>query len=162
MTADSTTAPPPGVDPTMPTITWIYEYLLDNEVAVDRELPDRVLKVTPNARKKAAISAAQPSDLSNATEVLSDETAQLLAAQLQASWGGRWQVMWEPWGRKFRAFPAYDMDVSTPVEGANLRELWRAVLDVDQALLFAVAEAVPAQPPRVVHIPLGFLQEVLG
>lgn len=98
----------------------------------------------------------------NATEVLSDETAQRLAAQLQESWGGRWQVMWEPWGRKFRAFPAYDMDVNTPVQGRSLRELWRAVLDVDQALLFAVAKAIPAHPPIVVHMPPGFLQEVFG
>ncbi|WP_327591356.1 hypothetical protein OHA25_60505 (plasmid) [Nonomuraea sp. NBC_00507] len=95
-------------------------------------------------------------------EVLSDETAQFLAAQLQASWGGRWQVMWEPWGRKFRAFPAYAMDVNTPVVGRSLRELWRNVLDVDQALLLALAEAVPAHPPTVVHIPPGFLQEVFG
>ncbi|WP_433435393.1 hypothetical protein [Nonomuraea sp. CA-141351] len=98
----------------------------------------------------------------NATEVVSDEAAQRLAAQLQESWGGRWQVMWEPWGRKFRAFPAYDMDVNTPVQGENLRELWRAVLDVDQALLFAVAEAIPAHPPTVVYMPPGFLQEVFG
>ncbi|MET8990793.1 hypothetical protein ABZW49_35535 [Nonomuraea wenchangensis] len=98
----------------------------------------------------------------NATEVLSDETAQRLAAQLQESWGGRWQVIWEPWGRKFRAFPAYNMDVNTPVQGQNLRELWRAVLDVDQALLFAVAEAIPARPPTVVYMPADFLQEVLG
>ncbi|WP_113704729.1 hypothetical protein [Nonomuraea lactucae] len=91
------------------------------------------------------------------TEVLSDEKAQFLAAQMQESWGGRWQVMWEPWGRKFRAFPAYDMDVNTPVEGANLRELWRAVLDVDQELLRAVAEAIPAHPPTVVYVPPGFL-----
>ncbi|QFY11520.1 hypothetical protein GBF35_37490 [Nonomuraea phyllanthi] len=98
----------------------------------------------------------------NATEVLSDKTAQLLAEQLQESWAGRWQVMWEPWGRKFRAFPAYDMEVNTPVEGANLRELWRAVLDVDQELLLTVAEAIPAHPPTVVHVPPGFLQEVFG
>ncbi|NUW30842.1 hypothetical protein HTZ77_05340 [Nonomuraea sp. SMC257] len=97
-----------------------------------------------------------------ATEAMSDETARLLAAQLQESWAGRWQVMWEPWGRKFRAFPAYDMDVTTPAEGATLRELWRAVLDVDQALLFAMAEAIPAHPPTVVYAPPDFVQEVLG
>ncbi|SEN83030.1 hypothetical protein [Nonomuraea pusilla] len=93
---------------------------------------------------------------------LSDEKARLLATQLQESWDCRWQVMWEPWGRKFRAFPAYDMDVHTPVEGATLRELWRAVLDVDQELLFAMAEAIPAHPPTVIHIPPGILQEVFG
>jgi hypothetical protein len=98
----------------------------------------------------------------NAAEVLSDEKAHLLAEQLQESWDGRWWVMWEPWGRKFRAFPAYDMDVHTPVEGASLRELWRAVLDVDQELLFAMAEAIPAHLPTVVYIPPGFLQEVFG
>ncbi|MEU6789896.1 hypothetical protein ABZ912_62875 [Nonomuraea angiospora] len=98
----------------------------------------------------------------DADDTLSNETAQRLAAQLQASWGGRWQVMWEPWGRKFRAFPAYDLDVNTPVEGASLRELWRAVLGVDQELLFAVAEVIPAYPPTVIHMHPGFLQEVFG
>ncbi|MEV4115971.1 hypothetical protein [Nonomuraea sp. NPDC049695] len=98
----------------------------------------------------------------NATEVLSDEAAHLLAAQLQASWGGRWQVMWEPWGRVFRAFPAYAMEVNTPVVGRTLRELWRNVLNVDRELLFAMAEAIPAHQPTVVCIPPGFLQEVFG
>ncbi|MEV6033547.1 hypothetical protein AB0L65_20500 [Nonomuraea sp. NPDC052116] len=98
----------------------------------------------------------------NADDTLSNETAQRLAAQLQASWGGRWQVMWEPWGRKFRAFPAYDLDVNTPVEGTSLRELWRAVLGVDQELLFAVAEVIPAHPPTVIHMHPGILQEVFG
>ncbi|GAA4945751.1 hypothetical protein HD597_006722 [Nonomuraea thailandensis] len=98
----------------------------------------------------------------NATEVLSDDKAQFLAAQLQESWGGRWQVMWEPWGRKFRAFPAYAMDVNTPVVGTNLRELWRNVLDIDQVLLNEVAAAIPAHPPVAVHVPPGFLQEVFG
>ncbi|MEQ4717936.1 hypothetical protein [Nonomuraea sp. B19D2] len=97
-----------------------------------------------------------------ANEVLSDENAQFLAAQLQESWGGRWQVMWEPWGRKFRAFPAYDMDVNTPVDGRSLRELWRNVLNVDQELLLAVAEAIPAHPPTVVHFSPGFFQEMVG
>ncbi|MEU7864342.1 hypothetical protein [Nonomuraea sp. NPDC049141] len=96
----------------------------------------------------------------NATEVLSDETAQRLAAQLQASWDGRWQVMWEPWGRTFRAFPAYDMDVNTPLVGGSLRELWRNVLNVDQELLLVVAEAIPAHRPTVVYIPPGFFEEM--
>ncbi|MEU4229637.1 hypothetical protein AB0F17_35525 [Nonomuraea sp. NPDC026600] len=96
------------------------------------------------------------------TEVLSDEKAQVLAAQLQESWGGRWQVMWEPWGRRFCTFPAYDMAVNTPVHGKSLRELWRNVLNVDQELLQAVAEAIPAHPPMVVHIPPGFFQEMAG
>ena len=97
-----------------------------------------------------------------ATEVLSDEKAQVLAAQLQESWGGRWQVMWEPWGRRFRAFPAYDLAVNTPVEGRTLREVWRNVLNVDPKLLQEVAEAIPAHPPTVVHIPPGFFGEMPG
>ncbi|WP_206061691.1 hypothetical protein [Nonomuraea basaltis] len=95
--------------------------------------------------------------------VLSDEKAQFLAAQLQKSWGSRWQVMWDPEGRKFRAAPAYAMHVNTPVEGRSLRELWRAVLDVDQELLLAMAETISAHPPTLVHVPPpGFLQEVFG
>ncbi|MEV0344922.1 hypothetical protein AB0H88_04100 [Nonomuraea sp. NPDC050680] len=96
------------------------------------------------------------------TEELSDEKARVLAAQSQESWGGRWQVMWEPWGRRFRAFPAYAMDVNTPVEGRSLRELRRNVINVDQVLLEAMVEAIPAHPPKVVHLPSGFLQEVFG
>ncbi|WP_433511515.1 hypothetical protein ACQP2T_48105 [Nonomuraea sp. CA-143628] len=97
-----------------------------------------------------------------AGEVLSDENARLLAAQLQESWGGRWQVMWEPWGRKFRAFPAYDMAVNTSVVGGSLPELWRNVLNVDQKLVLAVAEAIPLHPPTALHIPPGFFQEMAG
>jgi hypothetical protein len=93
---------------------------------------------------------------------LSDEKANILAAQLQESWGGRWQVMWEPWGRKFRAFPAYAMDVNTPVEGRSLHELWGNVLDIDRELFLAAVEAIPARPTTVVHVPVGFLQEVFG
>ncbi|WP_214317019.1 hypothetical protein [Nonomuraea sediminis] len=93
---------------------------------------------------------------------MSNETAKRMAAQLQESWAGRWQVLWEPSSRKFRAFPAYDMNVNTPVDGRSLRELWRNVLNVDQELLLAVAEAIPTHPPKVVHMPPGFLQEVFG
>ncbi|TMR90633.1 hypothetical protein [Nonomuraea basaltis] len=89
------------------------------------------------------------------TDVLSNETGKLLAAQLQESWAGRWQVMWQPWSRKFRAFPAYDMDVNTPVEGRTLRELWRNVLNVDPVLLCAAAEAIPAHPPTAVPVPVS-------
>ncbi|MEV1005032.1 hypothetical protein [Nonomuraea sp. NPDC050202] len=97
-----------------------------------------------------------------AKEVLSDEKAKVLAAQLQKSWGSRWQVMWDPWGCKFRAAPAYAVHINTPVEGRSLRELWRAVLDVDQELSLAMAETVLANPPTLVHVPPGFLQEVFG
>ncbi|TMR99499.1 hypothetical protein [Nonomuraea basaltis] len=96
------------------------------------------------------------------TEGLSPETGRRLAAQLQESWAGRWQVMWEPWNRKFRAFPAYAMEANTPVTGDTLRELWRNVLAVDLDLLRAVAETIPAHPPMVVHIPPGIFQEVFG
>ncbi|MET7465709.1 hypothetical protein [Nonomuraea sp. NPDC005501] len=36
------------------------------------------------------------------------------------------------------------------------------MLDVDQALLFVVAEAIPAHPPTVVYAPPDVVQEVLG
>ncbi|MFB4284826.1 hypothetical protein ACBJ59_56830 [Nonomuraea sp. MTCD27] len=104
----------------------------------------------------------RPELATNKTEALSPETGRRLAAQLQDSWAGRWQVMWEPWSRKFRAFPAYDMDVNTPVDGESLRELWRKVINVDHELLLAVAEAIPAHPPAVVHIPPGIFQEMAG
>lgn len=89
------------------------------------------------------------------TEVLSTESAKLMAAQLQESWAGRWQVMWQPWSRLFRAFPAYDMNVSTPVEGRTLRELWRNVLNADPVLLHAAAHAIPAHPPAAVQVPVS-------
>ena len=95
-------------------------------------------------------------------DTLTNEAAKRLAAQLQESWAGRWQVMWEPWGRKFRAFPAYDMAVNTSVVGGSLLELRRNVLAVDQELLLAVAAAISAHPPTVVHIPPGFFQEMAG
>ena len=90
----------------------------------------------------------RPDMATSETEVLSTESAKLMAAQLQESWAGRWQVMWQPWSRLFRAFPAYDMNVSTPVEGRTLRELWRNVLNADPVLLHAAAHAIPAHPPR--------------
>lgn len=95
-------------------------------------------------------------------DTLTNEAAKQMAAQLQESWAGRWQVMWEPWGRKFRAFPAYDMAVNTSVVGCSLPELWRNVLNVDQKLLLAVAESIQTHPPTVAHIPPGFLQEMAG
>jgi hypothetical protein len=99
----------------------------------------RIDAAGPTAREKPGAA------LDGAAEALSDEDAQIQAVQLQASWGGRWQVTWEPWGRTFRAFPAYDMDVNTPVKGATVGELSRAVLEVDLVLLAAVTEAAPAQ-----------------
>ncbi|MFI9598099.1 hypothetical protein [Nonomuraea sp. NPDC052265] len=93
---------------------------------------------------------------------MSDTKARALAVQLQGSLGGRWQVMWEPYLRVFTAYPAYDHRLNTPVKADNLREVWRRILDVDQVLLEEMAKAIPAHPPAVVHVPPGFLQEVLG
>ncbi|WP_327586952.1 hypothetical protein OHA25_08065 [Nonomuraea sp. NBC_00507] len=89
------------------------------------------------------------------TETLSPEMARRLAAQLQESWAGRWQVMWEPWSRKFRAFPAYAMEANTPVTGDNLRELWRNVLNADPVLLQAATQAIPAHPFIAVQVPVS-------
>ncbi|SDI20271.1 hypothetical protein SAMN05421505_13815 [Sinosporangium album] len=96
------------------------------------------------------------------TDKLSDETAHKLAQDVQRWCADRWCVMWEPYRRVFTAYPAYDHALHTPIETNSAREVWRRILDVDHVLLQTVAEAIPAHPPKIVHVPPGFLQEVLG
>jgi hypothetical protein len=55
-----------------------------------------------------------------AKEVLSDEKAKVLAAQLQKSWGSRWLVMWDPRGRPVPHPPADPHQRKTPGHCMNL------------------------------------------